>query len=47
MFLVSISILEEVKSRTMTLDDHPLLCEYVDMFPDEIPSMPPQRDIDY
>ena len=31
----------------VTLYDHPLLREYVDVFPDEIPGMPPQRDIDF
>ena len=47
LFLVSLSDLEEAKSRTVTLDDHPLLREYADVFPDEIPGMPPQRDIDF
>ena len=40
MFAVSVSDLEEAKSRTETLDDHPLLREYADVFPNEIPSMP-------
>ncbi|MDF3680789.1 hypothetical protein P3S38_27810 [Enterobacter hormaechei] len=47
MFLVSLSDLEEAESHTVTLDDHPLLREYADVFPDEIPGMPPQRDIDF
>ena len=47
LFLVSISDLEEAESRTVTLDDHPLLREYADVFLDEIPGMPPQRDIDF
>ena len=47
LFLVSLSDLEEVKGYTVTLDDHPLLCEYADVFPNEIPGMPPQRDIDF
>ena len=41
MFIVSISDLEEVKSHTMTLDDHPLLHEYANVFLDEILGMPP------
>ena len=43
---MSLSDLEEVESQLVTLDDHPLLCEYVDVFPDEIPSISPQCDID-
>ena len=41
------SDLEEFESRIVTLDDHPLLHEYADVFPDEIPSIPPQHDIDF
>ena len=29
------------------LDDHPLLHVYADVFPNEIPGMLPQRDIDF
>ena len=47
LFLVSVNDLEEVKGCMVTLDDHPLLREYADVFPDEIPGMPPQRDIDF
>ena len=47
MFLVSLSDLEETESRTVTLDDHPLLREYVDVFPDDVLGMSPQRDIDF
>ena len=47
MFLVFVSDLEEAKSCMVTLDGHPLLCEYADVFLDEIPGMPPQHDIDF
>ena len=47
MFAILISDLEEAKSYSVTLDDHPLLHEYANMFPDEIPGMPSQRDIDF
>ena len=47
LFLVSLSDLEEAESCTVTLDDHPILREYVDVFPDEISGMPLQRDIDF
>ena len=47
LFLLFVSDLEEAKSHTVTLDDHPLLHEYAYVFSNEIPSMPPQRDIDF
>ena len=47
LFIVSVNDLEEVESHTVTLDDHPLLCEYADDFLDEILGMPPQCDIDF
>ncbi len=47
MFLVSISDLEEAESRMVIIDDHPLLCEYEDVFPNEILSISPQLDIDF
>ena len=39
--------LEEAKSYEVMLDDHPLLHEYANVFPDEIPGMPLQCDIDF
>jgi hypothetical protein len=27
------------------LDKIPVVCEYLDVFPDELPSMPPDRDV--
>ena len=30
-----------------TLDDVPVVCEYPDMFPEELPGMPPDRDIEF
>ena len=47
LFLVSLSDLEEAESHMVTLDDHPVLREYADVFLDEIPGMPPQCDIDF
>lgn len=38
---MSFSDLEEGKGHMVTLDDHPLLRVYVDVFPNEIPGMPP------
>jgi hypothetical protein len=28
-------------------DDHPILREYRDVFPEEVPGLPPRRDIDF
>jgi hypothetical protein len=30
-----------------TLDQVPIACEYPDVFPDELPGMPPDRDIEF
>jgi hypothetical protein len=29
------------------LDEIPVVCEYPDVFPDELPSMPPDRDVEF
>jgi hypothetical protein len=29
------------------LEDHPILREYKDVFPEEVPGLPPRRDIDF
>jgi hypothetical protein len=29
------------------LDEIPVVCEYLDVFPDELPSMPPDRDVEF
>ena len=29
------------------LEDIPVLCEYVDVFPDNLPGLPPDRDIEF
>lgn len=39
MFAFYVSDLEEAKIHEVTLDDHPLLHEYADIFPNEIPGM--------
>ena len=47
MFSILVSDLEEAKSYTITLDNHPLVHAYFDVFLDEILGMPPQRGIDF
>jgi hypothetical protein len=30
-----------------TLEDVPLVCEYLDVFPKELPGLPPDRDVEF
>ena len=40
-------ILEETRDETPRLEDYQVLQEFRDVFPDEIPGLPPKRDIDF
>ena len=40
-------ILEETRDETLRLEDYQVLQEFRDVFPDEIPGLPPKRDIDF
>ena len=40
-------ILEETEDETPRLEDFHVLQEFRDVFPDEIPGLPPKRDIDF
>ena len=40
-------ILEATGDETPRLEDYLLLQEFKDVFPDEIPRLPPKRDIDF
>ena len=33
--------------ETLTLEDVPVICEYPDVFSEELPGMPPDRDIEF
>ena len=33
--------------QTMTLLDIPVVCEFPDVFPDELPGLPPDRDVEF
>ena len=33
--------------RDIKLEDIPVVCEYADVFPDDLPGMPPDRDIEF
>jgi hypothetical protein len=32
---------------TTQLEDIPVVCEYTDVFPDEFPGLPPDRDVEF
>jgi hypothetical protein len=45
--LYEIQVLESVEDDKPNLEDHPILREYRDMFPEEVSGLPPKRDIDF
>ena len=40
-------ILEPTRDETPRLEDYRVLQEFKDVFPDEIPGLPPKQDIDF
>ena len=38
---------EVVENETPRLEDYPVLQDFKDVFPDEVPGLPPKRDIDF
>ena len=40
-------ILEALEDKTPRLEDYQVLHEFKDVFPNEIPGLPPKRDIDF
>ena len=40
-------IMEPTEDETPRLEDYQVLQEFKDVFPDEIPRLPPKRDIDF
>jgi hypothetical protein len=45
--LYAIQVLKTTEGADPSPDDHPILREYRDVFPEEIPGLPPRRDIDF
>ena len=37
----------DTKKEEPSLSDIPIVCDYPDMFPEELPGLPPQRDIEF
>jgi hypothetical protein len=45
--LYEMQVLNFVENEKPSLEDHPILREYKDVFPEEVPCLPPRRDIDF
>jgi hypothetical protein len=45
--LYAIQVLKLVEDDRSSLEDHPILREYRDVFPEEVLCLPPRRDIDF
>jgi hypothetical protein len=45
--LYGIQVLETIEGAKPSPDDHPVLGEYRDVFLEEVPGLPPRRDIDF
>jgi hypothetical protein len=45
--LYAIQVLESVEDDKPSLEDHPTLREYIDVFTEEVPGLPPRKDIDF
>jgi hypothetical protein len=40
-------VLKTIEGDKPSLEDHPTLREYIYVFPEEVPGLPPRRDIDF
>jgi hypothetical protein len=45
--LYAIQVLDSVEDDKPILEDHPILREYKDVFPEEVLGLPPRRNIDF
>jgi hypothetical protein len=45
--LYAIQVFKTIEVDKPSPDDHPILREYRDLFPEEVPGLPPRRDIDF
>jgi hypothetical protein len=45
--LYAIHVLDSVDDDKPSLEDHPILREYKDLFSEEVPGLPPRRDIEF
>ncbi|KAH9289786.1 hypothetical protein KI387_033903, partial [Taxus chinensis] len=47
LYAITVSDRSEDESGVPSLDDHPILSEFADVFPGELPGLPPPREIDF
>jgi hypothetical protein len=40
-------VLNSTKIKELKDEDHPVLWEFKDVFPKEVPKLPPRRDLDF
>jgi hypothetical protein len=40
-------VLNSTKGKELKAEYHPVLWEFKDVFPEEVPGLPPKRDIDF
>jgi hypothetical protein len=45
--LYAIQVLNSIENEKLILEDHPILREYKDVFPEEVLGLPPRRDIGF
>jgi hypothetical protein len=45
--LYAIQVQKSVDNEKPNIGDHPILREYKDVFPEEVPGLPPRRDMDF
>jgi hypothetical protein len=45
--LYPIQVLKKIEGDKLSLEDHPTLREYRDVFPEEVPGLPLRRDIKF
>jgi hypothetical protein len=45
--LYAIQVLNATESKELKIEDHPVLWEFKDVFPEEVPGLPPKRDLDF
>ena len=45
--LYGVQVLNSIEENKQNLEDHPILREYKDVFLEEVPGLPPRRDIEF
>jgi hypothetical protein len=45
--LHAIQLLNSIESGELKVEDHPVLWEFRDVFAEEVPGLPPKRDLDF